>query len=148
SVSAKQRVVAGPLRIAVGDDGAHPRLLEQISAHASGEQVLPPKRCLREITCLDIQQTDVVIRLPSDDLRADANRHLATGVLVPMKADAAREEWNEIRAAGQARDIEHTGALEEEGPLLWKEQRKTRQIDLTDVRLGLGEVRVHGDRGV
>src|SRR5206468_11536240 len=58
------------------------------------------------------------------------------------------EEWNEIRAAGQARDIEHTGALEEEGPLLWKEQRKTRQIDLTDVRLGLGEVRVHGDRGV
>lgn len=54
----------------------------------------------------------------------------------------------EIRIAGQASDVKYASAFKKERSFLRKQQRKACQVDLTDVGLGLGEVRVDGDRGI
>src|SRR5207253_10902258 len=114
----------------------------------AGKQILPAQNRRRRIANLDIQQTDVEIRLPSDHLSADSDRNLDGGVLIPMKTDAPGEEGNQIRLSRQTCDVEDAGALEKERPLLRKEERKPRQIDLTNVRLGLREVGVDRDRRI
>src|SRR5206468_5620426 len=123
-VCAKEIVAPGPIRVSARDDRANPGLLEQVSAHARGEQVLPAKGRGGKIARLDVQHTDVVIRLPSHDLRAAPDGHLpAANVLVAMDADAAREEGNQVSPARQAGDVEHAWAFKEDRPCLRKEQR-------------------------
>src|SRR5258708_39891226 len=106
------------------------------------------KRRLRQTARLHAPPADVVARLPPDALRAGPDRYLATRVFVAVDADAPCEERNQIGAAGEARHVEHARALEEERPLLGKEQREPRQVDLTDVGLGFGKIGIDGDRRV
>src|SRR5262249_13987336 len=128
--------------------GADPGLLEQVAADTRGEEILPPQAAIRQIACLHVKDPDVVIRLTSDEFRAGADGHLPAGIFIAMDSDPACEERDQIRAAGEARDIEDASALKEEGALLRKEQWKSGEVDLTDVRLGFREIRVHGNRGV
>src|SRR5207244_1611573 len=120
---AKKHVAPGPIRVSAGDDRANPGLLEQVSAHARGKEVLPARGGSGKIARLDVQHTDVVASLPSHDLRAGTDRHLpVANVLVVMDAD--RRVKKGIRSACQPGDVEHACAFEEERPLLGKEQRE------------------------
>src|SRR5262249_59591536 len=74
--------------------------------------------------------------------------HVAAGVFVAVKPDAARKERDQIRAARQAGHVEHSGTLQKECAFLRKEQGKASEIDLTDIGLGLRKVGVYRDRGV
>ena len=70
-------------------------------------------------------------------------------VAVVVEADAPREERDRVRAAPEARratELEQPGVLQKEVALLREEQRKAREIDLSLVDFGLGEVGVVGQQ--
>src|SRR5439155_9093064 len=145
-IQADQAVVTHAGRIPARRDGPDEGLLEEVLADAHGEQVLGGERAFvkRRATRMDIQKADVQACLAAGDLEAEKDRHL----LPVQQPDGAAEEGDQIRVlAPEPGHIEDTGALQEEGPLLGKEQLEACQVDLPGIDLCLGKVRVDGERG-
>src|SRR5439155_24186453 len=112
-----ESVVPRSFRIPARHDRAHPGLIEQIPAEPRGKEVLPVEPRVRKITCLDVHDADVVVRLPSNDLGADADGDLAACLFVSVKANAPREKRNQVSILREASHVEYAGALEEERAL-------------------------------
>ena len=98
----------------------------------------------------DVEHADVVIGLPSCQLDAGTQRHRDV-VFVGSALDEpnpASEERSDVGRVDETSDVEDPGAFEKECALLGKEQRKPREIDLTDVGFRFGEVGVDSDCGI
>src|SRR5262249_41981790 len=98
----------------------------------------------RRLSGVDVEDPDAEGAALSDELHPAADRHLT-----PVEeADAPGEERDErLVEADPAREVELVRPLEEEAPLLRKEEGEARQVDLPRVDLRLGEVGVERSDG-
>ena len=133
--------VAG--RIPVDDHGADVRPVGQVLPHPGHREVLARDRVLvaqlADRRGLHVEEPDVrVVADPARQPPPAADRNLLAVLAEP---DAAAEEHVDRTRLS---DREQPRVLEEERPLLGKEQREAVQVDLLVVDLDLGEVGVCG----
>ena len=111
---------------------------EHVATIATDEEVLArfAKRLLR----LDIQDGDVVSVDLSRQTRATDDWNRLSRI---READTSCEEQiGQPAECSLGPHAEQTGVLEKEVPLLWKEERKTGQVDLLFVDFDLREIRL------
>ncbi len=132
-----------------GEQGAHVRLLEQVPLRASDEEILLADS--RDVSRPHAQHPDIGA--------ADSARQLDTRIdrdFLPVQQSNLPAEERVYVGAGRrnaarrlrsgAGEPEHTRALQEERPLLRKEHREAREVDLPRVDFGFAEIGVERGR--
>ena len=131
-------------RIAGGRNHADRRLRKDVLFDAHH-----PHRCVRlqriDATRAHGQGAEVGIAHPAVQFAADRDGDLQEVLFLPLEADPATEERNEVIPHAQA-ELEDVRALEKEGSLFGEEEIEARQIRLPGIHLGFAEIRVDRQR--
>ena len=135
--------------VAAGDERADVGLLPEVLPDPSHEQALVVDD--RGVARADVEHADFGPSHPARQLDTVVERHLPAS----QQTDPAAKEGEDLRSGAWdtprladpgGGEVEDAGILQEEGPLLGKEDRETRQVDLARVDLRLAEVRVERGR--
>ncbi len=133
-------VVRGELAdaLTVGDQAADKRAIGQLALHPRHREVVGRDAGRAHLLRLHVQEADLHAGQVARHARPGDDRHR---LAVRPDADPAAEE--QLHLAGLPHG-EEAGVLEEERPLLRKEQVEAVEVDLLLVHLHLGEVGVVG----
>ena len=138
-------IVSGRPSITVEDDGPKIRVLQDVAADAGHREVVGGGSL--KLLLLDVQKSQD--KAPGPTRKAGSSQEREHPPL-RRQADAPAVEELGVLAPGcpsfctHVAKPEHPGVLEEEVPLLGKEEAEAREVDLLGVHLYLGEVGIVG----
>ena len=140
---------SGAIRVAVGRDEAERRLLAQVHLRARHREILVPD--VVGVLHLHVEHAEAEAPDAAADFRARAD---VDDLAARVDAELAREErhavrvrdFEEVDLLAEAAEVEDARVLQEEIARLREEQREAVEVHLARVDLGVGEVRVEGER--